>query len=236
MIAVAYITAPRPKRTLKASINSLRDAGCHGLIRVFAEPGSYVDVDLTGRFVELNPNHKRMGNFRNWVQALNVTLSATAEIDAEYILICEDDITWARNAWTVLEREVEAQRWQGVGCMSLYTPNRMAQMIGRGSYPLDGWYGLRVGAKMWGAQALLFPRQNAIDLLDRCNYFRSQIVNPKIDKNIDLHVAESLLRRELAILYRIPCMVDHKMGDLNSSIYGNKDRPGLRTNYFRGVV
>jgi hypothetical protein len=225
VIATAIITAPRPKPTLYQSVTSMLDAGFSETYLVSAEPG----CDELPPGGTIFTNTRRLGNFRNWYHAMQLLINQT---DAPFLLMCEDDIAWARNAHAVLEKEAYSQRWDGCGMMSLYTPNQMAKMFGRGSFPRNGWHGLKIGFKMWGAQALLFPRTQALELMT-CDYFNGCFNDPKIDKNVDGHIAESMLRREKAILYRIPCLVDHSMGDRNSSIYGDKDRPSLRTNYFK---
>jgi GR25 family glycosyltransferase involved in LPS biosynthesis len=159
--------------------------------------------------------------------------------DSPWLLICEDDVTWAENASQVLEHELRMWDQPKAGLLSLYCPKRMSKLLenthSRGSALSRNWYGLTFGRKLWGAQAFLMQRKEAEALLT-CGYMQHVLSDVTKTANIDAHVAESMLLRERQIFYRIPCLVDHVLGDLNSSIYGNKDRPELRTRYFEDVA
>ena len=80
---------------------------------------------------------------------------------------------------------------------------------------------------------MLFHRVHAFELLTH-DSFIAWHADQRNDKNIDAWVAKSIEERGREIVYRIPCLVDHEMGDNNSSIYGAKERPDLRTTYFAG--
>lgn len=233
-IAIGIISAPREKQTLAPSLFSMHEAGFNQLMHIFREPRSADVPALSQARIHQNPH--TMGNFRNWVMAAQWLLENTTD---NWVMMCEDDITWARNACSVLEYDLARIKMDtAANAISLYCADRMAQYIrgtGQGSTNglAFGWYHIASGKKMWGAQCLVFARPWLRDLLD-CPYMKEVWATSKADtKNIDLHVSESITKRGKTILYRIPCLVDHKLGDQNSSLYGKTDRPKLRTSYFK---
>lgn len=232
MIAVGIITAPRARPTLARSFQSYEAAGFAGSTHVFAEPGSQEIPMAANVMVHRNP--ERRGNFRNWTRALHQLLM----VNEPWLMVCEDDIRWARNACAALQSELPAfERSARAGAISLYLPIRMGRVLEqqRGKLLAPGWYGLNLGRKTWGAQCLLFHRSWAETLLqDRL--FLEFLADPKWDKNVDHLVAQSLESRGREIAYRVPCLVDHEFGDGNSSLGYKPDRPELRTRYFEGAA
>lgn len=230
-LRTAIITAPRPRPTLARSLMSYRDAGFTNHVQVFADGPveALRDVNVT-----VDMNSPRKGNFRNWVHALRTIMIDTAD----WYMVCEDDITWSTAAAVVLAKDLSNFALDKYcGAVSLYCPHRMAKILERdyanGGRLTQGWYGANLGHRTWGAQCLLFHRMHAIELMGH-DSFKSWHANPRNDKNVDAWVAKSIEERGREIVYRIPCLVDHEMGDNNSSIYGDKVRPELRTNYFAG--
>lgn len=230
-LRTAIITAPRPRPTLARSIASYRDAGFQNHVQVFADGPveSLRDVNVT-----VDMNKPRLGNFRNWVHALRTIMQDRAD----WYMVCEDDITWSTAAAVVLEKDLRAFAPDNVcGGISLYCPQRMAKVLERdyanGGRLRQGWYGANLGRRTWGAQCMLFHHSHASALLNHKS-FRDWAADTRNDKNVDAWVARSIEERGLEIVYRIPCLVDHEMGDNNSSIYGDKERPDLRTSYFAG--
>jgi len=96
-----------------------------------------------------------------------------------------------------------------------------------------GWYGSSQGKKTWGAQCLVFSREQARELLS-CKIFNGFLNDYRWDKNIDAIIGQSLGNRGLHIAYRIPCLVNHTLGEGNSSLGYADVRPDLRTKYFTG--
>jgi hypothetical protein len=210
---------------------SYRDAGFSNHVQVFADGPveALRDVNVT-----VHMNKPRLGNFRNWVFALK-TLMLEA---ADWYMVCEDDITWSTAAAVVLAKDLSHFTLDNYcGAVSLYCPQRMAKVLeqnyNNGRRLSQGWYGANLGRKTWGAQCLLFHRMHAIDLMSHPS-FTEWHRDPRNEKNVDAWVAKSIEERGREIVYRIPCLVDHEMGDNNSSIYGDKVRPELRTTYFAG--
>lgn len=231
MIAVGIITAPRNKPTLPQSFASYRNAGFEFLTHVFAEPG-YIPIPTTAN-VRVHRNEVKLGNLRNWVNALSYLLTHTHE---PWLMVCEDDISWAVNAVDLLQYDLSKYPVDDkTGALSLYCPIRMSKVLERnyadGKALRHGWYGASLGRSTWGAQCLVFRRAWATQLLAD-DVLRAFLADPRWDKNVDALVAETINRRGRVVTYRIPCLVDHTFGDGNSSLGYKPDRPELKTRYF----
>lgn len=228
MIATGIITAPRPRETLNSSLASYRDvAGFRNDVLVLADGPALVHDASTTVVV----NEKRLGNKRNWTKALTTLVQET---DESWLMVCEDDIVWAEGSAEVLEDELDSfPSLRKAGCLSLYLPRRAAKDFRQ---PLGtGWHfaGLQWGRKTWGAQCLIFSRPKALALLED-RQFKSIMRDDSRDKNIDAFVGQCLNDMGLFIHYRVPCLVDHELGDGNSSLGYADDRPALKTDYFTG--
>jgi len=241
MIATGIITAPRPKPTLEHSLISYRMKGqFENTVHIFAdgEVQPFRSDYLRGWDGTITINTRKLGNLRNWWGAFTWLMSNT---DSPWLMICEDDITWAENASQVLETELQAWDMTKQGILSLYMPQRMSRILEPlySPHPTSrlskGWYGITMGRKLWGAQCFVIPRAEG-EALMACGYMARTLSDVSKTMNIDAHVAESAMLRGKQIWYRVPCLVDHILGDLNSSLYGNKDRPELRTRYFEEIA
>lgn len=230
MIEIGVITAPRERPTITESLQSLRAAGFTQRVNIFAEPGSDQPVG-DGWFIH---NHSaRKGNFRNWVAALTWCVMQTQN---EWVMICEDDISWSPGACTQLEHDLRSWKTKRpVGALSLYCPIRMSKVLEKryGQPLVQGWYGINLGRSTWGAQCLVFHRTWAESLLND-NGLSAYLKDKRWDKNVDALVADVIARRGREIMYRIPCLVDHTFGEANSSLGYKPDRPELKTKYFDG--
>lgn len=227
MIQIGIITASRPRSTITESIDSLRHAGFADPITVFAEPGAELPV-CDG--CNISRNLARKGNFRNWVGALQWLAMAPSD----WIMICEDDISWAHDAAATLSHDL--LKWQEntrAGAISLFCPIRMSKVLEQkyGKPLVQGWYGLNLGRSTWGAQCLVFHRTWAASLLNDKG-LKAYLDDPRWDKNVDALIADVIGRRGKEIMYRIPCLVDHTFGEGNSSLGYKPDRPDLKTKYF----
>lgn len=233
---VSVITAPRGHIVVRRSLESFRQIGGFGndVPVIVSSDGRCEDLtDLVEVIVE---NEKPLGNFRNWIQALEL---AVTHREAEYVMVCEDDIVWAKGSRDALSREIGEvlREWErteaGVGAMSLYFPEHEARHVGKSLR--DGWYvGAMKGMSTWGAQCLVFSVRQATSLLSSPK-FREMRANPKWSKNVDGIVATCLNDMGQTIAYRVPCLVNHEpLGAGNSSLGYPDDRPSLRTRYFTG--
>lgn len=226
-LAIAIITAPRAKPTLRDSVKSFKQAGFQ-CAAVFAEPGSEIVADDG---IEYRQNEMKKGNFRNWVAALQTLV----QTPADWLMICEDDISWAYDASDVLYTDLMDYKGDGrVGAISLYLPIRMSMQLEKdhGGLLNAGWYQANLGRSTWGAQCLIFHRNWAAALL-QSKQMAFYLADPRWEKNVDALVADVLLQNKKEILYRVPCLVDHTFGEGNSSLGYRPDRPKLKTRYFR---
>lgn len=232
MIATAIITAPRPVPTLFASIQSWRkDGGFTGPVIVSADMKGVV-----GTLLEVLENDPPLGNMRNW----NRALEAAYRTEKPWLMICEDDITWATGSRAALERELEGISLTSAfrkraGCMSLYLPRRHTKLLTKRLEP--GWhgYGLQRGRGTWGAQCFVFSREQARTLMQDEEY-RKFLADTSRDRNIDAVIAHCVNLRGKEILYRVPCLVNHDLGRANSSLGYKPDRPDLETDYWTGTA
>jgi hypothetical protein len=234
VIAVGIITAPRTRPTIEKSIRSFFAAGFTDT-HVFAEPGSEVFVPKASN-ITVHVNVSKRGNFKNWVHALGSLLALSTD---DWLMVCEDDISWAAMSREVLENDLSKFKREGnrAGGISLYCPIRMSKVLEReyanGRRLTQGWYGARIGRSTWGAQCMVFNREWARELLAD-KILLAFLADPRWDKNVDALVAETINRKGQELVYRIPCLVDHTFGDGNSSLGYKPDRPELKTKYFAG--
>lgn len=236
MIATAIITAHRGRPTLQASIESWRMAGFTGPLMVLSDDTPNAST-VFGYPVKYN--EPRLGNLRNWVLALETIYSET---DARWLMVCEDDITWAAGVADRLLQDLElfaqTNAYARTGAQSLYCPARVSDDLERkyASRPLKpGWYGVNHGMKTWGAQCLVFSRDQASMLLNSKS-LQTFLDSPRWTKNVDAIVAECLQLVGLEIRYRIPSLVNHDLGNANSSLGHKDERPALETKYFTGAA
>jgi hypothetical protein len=231
VIRTAFITAPRPRPTLAASLGSYRRAGFDGDIIVCSDDLKADMVVADGVYTIRNEVH--LGNKLNWDRALSMLVVQSGPDD--WLMVCEDDIVWQAGAAEALGRDLEMlvaeKRMMNVGALSLYAPRKHTKDAG----PLrDGWHWdkMQHGRKTWGAQCLVFRTAMAVALQEDLSY-RSFMLNEKVNKNIDLIIGTVINNAGRNILYRIPCLVDH-IGAGNSSLGYAEDRPNLVSDYFRG--
>lgn len=238
-LATGIITAPRPRPTLNDSLLSYRDAGFVSVsTTVFADGPKRPNLGVATAGVV--HDGRTYGNLHNWHRALrNIFLYCR---DADWLMVCEDDISWASRSFEVLMNDLElfrqSKKFASTGALSLYCPVRVSNDIERmrgNASLLPGWYPINHGMKTWGAQCLVFSRAQAERLL-ACRTFDAFLRNGKYNKNVDAIVAESIRSRGLAIGYRIPCLVDHEFGEGNSSLGYKDDRPALKTRYFSEIA
>ena len=236
IVRTGIITAPRPRPTLYESVRSFRAAGFDGPVLVFSDGNGDVVADR----VNVLRNEVRLGNKLNWIRALSV-LSTSADM-GDWLMVCEDDITWCVGAARELDEAVaELRSREGAmdraGALSLYAPRRVTNVLHQGirARLAPGWYstGVQMGKKTWGAQCYLFTWDMAQTLLNDVQ-FRRFAADTSKNKQIDAIVGQSLNDRGLDIIYRIPCLVNHDLGRGNSSLGYADDRPTLETDYFRG--
>lgn len=166
MLNCFVTSAPRDPPTLDRTVESLRAASLSPIV-----------------------HHDTTGNaFRHWI--------ATAkQADADYVLMCQDDILVANG----LGRALARLEWPSAafGCLSLYCPSK---------YEGTGWLPW-CGSYAWGACCLLFPG----DVLKRIVSLPLADSWPS-NRQIDRFVGEGLKELGLELRYHAPSLVQH-VGD-----------------------
>jgi hypothetical protein len=215
VVAVGITTAPRPIPTLDRCLSSARAAGVTGTILVSAD-GDCLVPDNT---VDLHVHEPRLGVLRNWAWTLRKLL----ERDEDYVLIVQDDVTWARGSWTWLLRHLDASKAAPVPFFTLYVDPKVGRDLERHhSRPLrPGWYMSHLGADSGGALCYGFSRACADVLLKNAEF---QYDLSTRDKNIDRIVPKCLVNIGVPMAVRIPGLMHHRLGSGNSSIKVKKPR------------
>lgn len=228
MLAIAITTAPRPRETFSASLASLRAAGFGQSVMVLAD-----GVAPTAPGCEVIRNDPKLGGLKNWCQALDTLLHRT---DADWLMVLEDDVTWARGAADALAQDLEGLSGRAdVGYLSLYLPRYNAlKMEGKKNGRLPPGIHRFNALNSWGSQAYVFPRPAARLLLEDVAFDRLRR-HYRPNKNRDILVSNALRRLGLKLLHRVPCLVDHDLGSGNSSLSKKPVLPMLKTDYFTGM-
>jgi len=226
-LAIAITTAPRVRETFTASLASLRQAGFDQTVRVFADK-----VNPQGEGCEITRNDPPLDGIKNWVKACQTLLEET---QAQWLMILEDDVTWANGAAEALYRDLESLDPDTTGYLSLYLCKQVSRHIQREKHlrplPRGMHNAATMGGRCWGSQAYVLPRQAAKVLLAD-GIFRKMVQVRW--KNRDLLVSGTLSRLGLKLLYRVPCLVNHELGSANSSLTKKGVMPDLLTEYWTG--
>lgn len=227
-VAIAITTAPRERETFTASLASLRAAGFVQRVRVFADK-----VSPQGDGCVVTRNDPPLDGIKNWYKACQTLLEETS---APWLMILEDDVTWAEGAAAALYSDLETLDAETTGYLSLYLCRHVARHIQREVHmqrlPRGFHDASSMGGRCWGSQAYVLPRGAARLLLDD-GIFKTQV---RVRwKNRDLLVSGTLSRLRKRLLYRVPCLVDHKLGSANSSLTKKGVMPDLLTDYWTGA-
>lgn len=226
-LAIAITTAPRRTETFTQSLASLRAAGFDGLVRVFADR---VHPAADDRCMVLR-NDPPLDGLKNWCHALRTLLTDT---DADWLMVLEDDVTWAPGSAEALDRDLLELDPSDTGYLSLYLCRHVSKEIKREQLVRNlkpGIYATQMGSRCWGSQAYVLPRTSAERLLASHNFMKYAAIRKK---NRDILVSGELLRMGLALRYRVPCLVNHDLGSANSSLSNKPVMPDLLTDYWTG--
>jgi hypothetical protein len=150
--AVVVTTAPRQDPTIETCLESIRYAGWEPVI--FTEPDSTVIEGYS--FLS---NTVRLGAWHNWLRSMRWALDKTT---AKYILSVQDDSLFHPDSRAFIERIMWPS--SNVGFISLYTAKHYSQNLSGEMRPLG--VNRLITANLWGACALVFPRDVVYQILD----------------------------------------------------------------------
>lgn len=198
-LALAMTTAPRGTPTLDRSIASLRAAGFDHELAILEDA-------------------EKVGAFPNWVRAVRHLLDAT---DADWLMVLQDDTTWASGSRAVLEREILAlgERARHAGLLSPFLVNKIARELAQRNSLRPGWHPSQLGYHSGGALCYILPRPSAVQLLAD-DVFNGLLREHR--KNIDRWVPGRFLELGRETLFRYPSLINHTLGSGNSSIKPKK--------------
>jgi hypothetical protein len=204
-LAMAMVTAPRSRPTLAHSLETIRSAGFTTEVHVFAEPGCTAEQWDSSIAVVPHFNPRRLGAWENWRQAATFLLEHS---QAEFLVLCEDDIGLATDASAALDYVISHHPPADIGYISLFTPwhNVLGQRVA------PGWQPLRIGFHTWGALFYCFPRPSLVKLLAATANLPS---TPK--PYADWAISQACERLDLKCLFHLPSLCEHT-GHGNSAV------------------
>lgn len=240
---VAVNAAPRPVSSLRETLLSVTDQGWSDVL-VFAEPGTQ-SVELPGgcRMIyrpetiaapvyasdRLGP-HGKFGAWQNFVQTLADMLIAFPNANA--LLYVQDDVQFARNAKSLLERDLWPS--QKTGIVSAYCPNYEGY---RSEIPKLQ----RVTqSNLMGALCYAIPRDAAEELLQlpSCQTWKGSVkkqINPPWKrKALDAFAGHAIKELERKVYFYSQSLVEHfspRGNKIANSAVGNGNNVGFRREY-----
>jgi len=191
------MTSPRPVPTINQSLASFRAAG-------FTDPVLIVE------------DKDRIGALQAWQRAAHLVMRKRRR--NAFVGIMEDDILWARNAANVLHQEIELMGNIALtaGYLSPFAFNKHVLEPRRETW--RGWHVSRLGFKSAGAQCYIVPRRSLRKLLDETQFQVFCREPPRAKHGADHIVSGMFYQMNRKCWFRIPCLVNHKMGTTNSSM------------------
>ncbi len=213
-LAIAVITAPRPRTTLRETLSGLRRAGFSQLVRVFAEPRSALAGEIDGLTdVDGVMHTRKLGCLGNWLTAAKSLLEET---DAPWLLLCEDDVELGDSAAAALAHATRTL--PKIGCLSLYSP---LHNLGP-STRTAGWHPTTRAANTWGALAWCFPRAVLARIVAQLG---GDWIGRELRDATDQRVGLAVAQQGLHFYSHYPSLGRH-IGETSS--LGHKQREGFR--------
>lgn len=215
-VAIAVITAPRPRTTLRETLSGLRRAGfSREIIRLCAEPRSAIvgETDWPGGQLDLHQHARKLGCCGNWLTAAKTLLEETT---AEWLLICEDDVELGESAAAALAHATRTL--PKIGCLSLYSPLHNLGPSARTA----GWHPTTRAANTWGALAWCFPRAVVQRIVDELG---GAWIGRELRDATDQRVGLAVAQQGLHFYSHFPSLGKH-IGETSS--LGHRQREGFR--------
>lgn len=196
-LALAMTLAPRREVTFACALESLRDAGFHEDVHVFAEPGTFAQhTRPSGDLLHVHENVSKRGCFANWKYALEQLLAYTT---AQWFLVVQDDVIWRRGSAEILREQMRVRQELRTGLLSPYTS---PQVVEEGF--VDGWNECRAGWGWWGALTFCMKRGAAEELLRHPRFAEHADL-----QQVDAVVAASMLDLGRPSFVHVPSLADH---------------------------
>jgi len=193
--AVGIITAPRDPSYLGLSLDSFFDEW-HATPTVFTVD---MDVKYTNRYNTYRqrglPGHKP-----NWMRCLRQLP------DADWSIICEDDIFWREGSGTILRRYLAVVDPRGVGFVSPYC----SRYNGKDRIPC--WHAISQREAWCGALCVCIPRHTR-QLILECDF--------PSEKGLDVDLGDFIFHNNLTIHTYVPTLIMH-LGDKDESSFFHK--------------
>ena len=206
MFTIAVTTAPRPTGItyLPKAIASLRRAGIHDVVHVFAEPHSLLPADDS---LVLHDALERQGCFQNWARAARWFLT---DDSADWLLVIQDDCLWRNDAGKILRQAViDFSASATLGFLSPYTskamlPGERVHAVARGQGG-ETWCDAKFhGNAFWGAVATLWPRASLQQVVESPRF-----VAHTHTRKVDVVIGNCCRDLERDILVRCPSLATH---------------------------
>lgn len=199
-IAVGILTAPRSTPTIHRTVHELRRAGFDQTLHVFAEPDADRPDDSKLLF---HQNRQQLGLWDNWRSAAIYLLDNT---DANFILMCEDDLLLCPAAAAGLQHAIATLPHDDWGYASLYTPRHNL----RGCDWSTGWQAIDVGPQAWGALGYCYSRESLEAVINSARVMRHQ------SNLVDIVVSHAFQDLHRRCYFHIPSLAAHSGVGLSS--------------------
>lgn len=193
---VAMTTAPRQLPTVDWSLDSVVRAGWND-VRIFMD----TPVDLATRHSHhrVSLRTEPLGAWPSYYVMLVELLMREPDADA-YFVVQDDVILYDRED---LREYVEGIRWPAdMGVVSLYCSSVYTQED-------SGWYPFQ-GSWVWGAQALVFPRESVKRIVTDAEVLEHRWVGKRGGRaNIDTLIGKWAVRNGLHVYFPTPSLAQH---------------------------
>jgi len=232
-LVIGVTVAPRQNDAgsvnyISESLKSLRAAGFDEPVHAFCEPRADADLPQDDTNLHAHVHDTVLGCFPNFRYSLNWLVSNT---ESDWIMLLQDDCIWHPAGAAAVHKGFE--QLPAAGFLSPYTSRAMVHMGNPGHMNLSiqlpaGWAPHRFhNNAFWGAVALAFPRQSAVDLV---NFPR--FIEHDHHRKVDVVVGNCIRDMEKTGYVHVPSICEH-IGRHSTigrdRISGNKwGRHGLR--------
>lgn len=207
---VAVTTAPRSPETLSRCVQSLRNCGWEPT--VFAEPGSHpIEVRTVN-------NPTRRGCWGNWLYSARYAVQNST---APYIMTVQDDTSFHPDSKSL----AESYMWPSpdTGFLSLYTPKHYGRQ-GHNKRPRKPGVARISTISLWGACALIFPREVLEELVEHPRalswlgvrpksgnpeVYENRRKNPRIIANADTAIGRTINAMRRTMWFMCPSPATH---------------------------